>query len=150
MKIEEIISAKSKKELEEIGTVAEIVNVINHAIQPLHVSCDNYEKVLHTIKILKEKWLDFKEGPFTSKQKEMVFYLTKLDGNNREKCLGINDEHYENKKIAEKWYKNIAKYVHPDKLSNNETEAFIKLNELYNNLIDYDENEIDTEGDLHE
>lgn len=50
---------------------------------------------------------------FKSKQAEYLFYLTKLEGKQRNNLLGLTDEHYENKEVAKKWYKEIANYVHP-------------------------------------
>jgi len=70
---------------------------------------------------------------FVSKNLEYIFYLTKTDGKNRTKLLNIKDEYYENKNLAKKWYREIAKFVHPDKnqQSNNSKNAFIILNKMY-------------------
>lgn len=144
--IEKILSVKSKEELIEIGTIKEIVESINGITSPLQISCNDYDNVFETIGVLKNKYTDFIKGPFISKEKEYEFYLTKLDGENREKCLGISDEHYENKKIAKKWYKNIAKIVHSDATNNDDNFAFLKLTEIYENMIDYEEGE----GEINE
>lgn len=76
---------------------------------------------------------------FTSKQAEYIFYLTKLEGKQRNKLLGLKDEHYEDKEVAKKWYREIAKLVHPDKDVENkyeENEAFNTLNKIYQVLIE--------------
>ena len=71
---------------------------------------------------------------FKSKQAEYLFYLTKLEGKQRNNLLGLTDEHYENKEVAKKWYKEIANYVHPDKTGNKI--AFLELKKIYDVLIE--------------
>jgi hypothetical protein len=71
---------------------------------------------------------------FKSKQAEYLFYLTKLEGKQRNNLLGLEDSHYEDKEIAKKWYREIANLVHPDKGGNNE--AFNTLNKIYQILIE--------------
>jgi len=74
---------------------------------------------------------------FKSKEKEFLFYLTKLDGKQRNILLGITEEHYNDKNLAKQWYRDIAKLVHPDKDGTNK--AFSVLNELYKIMIDDEE-----------
>jgi len=74
---------------------------------------------------------------FKSKQAEYLFYLTKLEGKQRNDLLGLTDEHYENKELAKKWYRKIAHDIHPDKGGNNE--AFNTLNKIYQILIEEEE-----------
>lgn len=71
---------------------------------------------------------------FKSKQAEYLFYLTKLEGKQRNNLLGLTDEHYENKQLANQWYREIAKYIHPDK--NGDTQAFLELKKIYDVLIE--------------
>lgn len=73
---------------------------------------------------------------FKSKQAELLFYLTKLDGKKRNELLELTDEHYENKNLAKKWYQQINKYVHPDK--GGTKEAFIVLKNIYDILVEED------------
>ena len=60
--------------------------------------------------------------------------MTKLEGKQRNNLLGLTDEHYENKEVAKKWYKEIANYVHPDKAGNEI--AFQELKKIYDVLIE--------------
>ena len=71
------------------------------------------------------------EGPFISKQAEYIYYLTELDGKTRNNKLGLTDIHYESKKEAKKWYKNIARLVHPDKLKLKNDIPFKVLRKIY-------------------
>ena len=73
---------------------------------------------------------------FKSKQLEFLFYLIKLEGKQRNKFLKLTDEHYQNKILAKKWYKEISKYVHPDK--GGDAKAFIVLTDIYKLLIEED------------
>jgi len=79
---------------------------------------------------------NYKGSYFKSKQAELLFYLTKLDGKKRNELLGLTDEHYENKNLAKRWYREINKYIHPDKGGNKE--AFIVLKNLYDILVEED------------
>ena len=83
--------------------------------------------------ILKHKLFD-KNDFFKSKQAELLFYLIKLEGKQRNKLLGLTDTHYEDKDLAKKWYREIAQYVHPDK--GGDAEAFNVLNKIYEILIE--------------
>lgn len=91
------------------------------------------EKLNNEIKNLK----NYDSSTFSSKQQELIFYLTQLEGKQRNKLLGIKDEYYEDKKLAQRWYRNIAKYVHPDQ--GGSSEAFNTLNKIYEILIEDDE-----------
>lgn len=73
---------------------------------------------------------------FKSKEEELIFYLLELDGEKRNKKLNITKSCYYNKKDAKKWRNNIAKYLHPDKLSHPKAErATAKLNQLYFEMV---------------
>jgi DnaJ-class molecular chaperone len=75
-------------------------------------------------------------SPFVSETAEYVFYLTKLDGKQRNDALGITDEVYEDKVQARIWYEKIAEKVHPDK--GGSEHAFKVLNEIYDVLTNWD------------
>jgi len=77
---------------------------------------------------------EYKNDYFKSKEKEFLFYLTKLEGKQRNKLLGITDEHYADKKLAKEWYKNLSKLVHPD--MGGTDEAFNTLQKLYNIMVE--------------
>ena len=80
---------------------------------------------------------DYKGDFFKSKQAELIFYLTQLEGKQRNRMLGLSDEHYTNKELAKNWYREVAKYVHPDKGGNEK--AFATLKKIYDILIEEDE-----------
>jgi len=79
---------------------------------------------------------NYKNDFFKSKQAELLFYLTKLDGKQRNRMLGLKNEHYSNNKLAKKWYRDLVKYVHPDTGGNEK--AFSTLKKIYDILIEED------------
>ena len=139
----ELMNICTLDELKEFGTIDEIKAKIEEIISPLKISSNSFEELLEVILTLKNKWVDIIEGPFISKKEEYIFYLTELDGKNRIRKLGITDKHYEDKEIARKWYRNIAKIVHPDKNNSKNDEAFKILNELYKIMTDESGDEAD-------
>jgi hypothetical protein len=78
---------------------------------------------------------------FISISSAYVFYLTKLEGKQRNKLLGVTDDLYEDIKKAKKWFRNISQYVHPDICTDDDPNgmAFIELKKLYDVMIEEDE-----------
>lgn len=75
---------------------------------------------------------------FKSNADKYIFALCELDGENREKLLGITREHYSKLKSAKSWRNNIVKLIHPDHCkSKNAKEAIAKLNQIYERMIKY-------------
>ncbi len=143
MNIEELIKIEKIEDYKNLGSVQDFVVLINAICKPLSVNCETYEEIEEAMNTLKQKWTDFLTGPFINKQEEYIFYLTVLDGEIRNKCLGVTDEHYENKNKAKSWYKHIAGFVHPDKSKSENSKAFIVLKDMYENMIDYEEGDQD-------
>ncbi|MFK5949009.1 MAG: hypothetical protein QM500_09615 [Methylococcales bacterium] len=79
---------------------------------------------------------NYKNETFVSEQAELIFYLTELEGKQRNKALGIRDEHYENKAVAKKWFRRISQKVHSDKGGNDA--AFKTLCALHEVMTDDD------------
>ena len=142
MNIEKFKRIQSIDELKQLGTVEEIKKVLNKIITPLQIKASSYKELFDSLKILQEKHIDFINSPFKSKQDEYLFYLTQLEGGQRNKLLGLTDKHYEDKQLAKKWYKQISNYVHPDKIhsyKDGKNKAFNILTNIYNVLIEEDE-----------
>lgn len=136
MNIEELRNIQSIDELEKLGSEEDIKKILQKIVIPLKINACSYQEIYETLKMLQQKHIDFIDGFFKSKQDEYLFYLTKLEGKQRNKLLGLTDEHYENKKLAKKWYKGISNYVHPDK--NGDENAFHTLKNIYDILIEED------------
>jgi hypothetical protein len=138
MDINDIISSNDIKQL---GTIEELIKIINSFMQPFVLNVQTYEELYDAINFIKKN-IKLSDEIFCSKEKEYLFYLTVLDGEQRNKLLGITDIHYEDKDKAKRWYKKIVNYVHPDKnKDNNAEEAFIILKKIFNQLTDEDYDE---------
>ena len=82
--------------------------------------------------IVARSWKDIYEK-YISKY---MFYLVELNGKLQLDFLGISFEHYKNKKVADKWHKEIAKIIHPDRCKHPKaTEAMKVLENLYKGMI---------------
>ena len=143
MSIEELKAVVSLEEFKEIGTISELTHQINEIVAPLKVEADTYETLYEIFQCLLEKWSDFMKGPFVNEKEEYTFYLTMLEGKQRNKMLGITDEMYESPELAKQWYLKIAKLVHPDIGITKTSEAFNVLQQLYDVMIDNSEGDID-------
>lgn len=66
----------------------------------------------------------------------LIFALIFLDGEIREKILGIREDLYESKSKAKYWKARLIKKIHPDNCSHpSANEATAKLNSLYERMI---------------
>lgn len=68
-----------------------------------------------------------------------MYYLTQLEGKQRNVALGITDDLYEDVAKAKKWYKKLSLLVHPDKGGDNK--AFVILTQLYEVMMDIKEDD---------
>lgn len=129
--------AKTIEDLKSIGTVNEIQLELEEIIFPLKISASCYEDLLTAIEKLREKWTDLTPGPFVSRQAEVIFYLTKLDGKVRNDFLGITDDMYGNNELLKNWYRGLLKYVHSDRIhgeNKGDPKPFQNLTKLYEQL----------------
>lgn len=129
-------SINTIEDIKNYGSEKEWIDLLNGIVAPMKVNIRSFQDVLSIVELLKSKWAPMMQGCFVSKKAEYIFYLTKLEGKQRNKLLGISDEMYENKELAKSWYKNIAKSVHPDSNNGDESKAFLVLKELYDNMVD--------------
>lgn len=109
---------------------------LKQLISPLKFEADTDEELFKLIMMLKNKWADLIVGPFLSDQQEYIYYLTKLEGKQRNKALGITDEHYEDKKLAKEWKKSLALKVASDRGGCDQ--AMTVLLSIYEALVDDD------------
>ncbi|WP_233238845.1 hypothetical protein [Bordetella sp. LUAb4] len=132
---------QSVHELEQIGTVDEIRQRLELAVHPLRIDATTYPELLAVLQTLQTKWLDFHQGPFVSRQAELIFYLTELEGSVRNRLLGITDAHYQDKEVAKKWCRSLAQQVHSDKGGNDA--AYRVLLDLYKVMTDSEDGDDD-------
>lgn len=84
-----------------------------------------------------------KESPispyFQSSTHELLFYLLELDGEARMEKLGITARLFFKKAEAKKWYRELAKQIHPDTCHLPQaTRGMEVLNHLYAQLLGED------------
>ena len=73
---------------------------------------------------------------FKDKISKYIFYLVEIEGKVQLDFLGITYEYYSNKKVAEKWHKEMVKLIHPDRCNHPKaTEAMQALEKLYKGMI---------------
>lgn len=122
-------------QLAALGSQDEIKREINALISPLSTNAITYEDLLEVINCLKKNWVGFTDEYFVNDSKKYEYILTKLEGKKRNELLGITDQMYENPEMAQKWFKNIVKYIHPDAEEIDEA-AFIVLKKLYDTMLE--------------
>lgn len=119
---------KSIDELKAMGQWLDVIKIINHDISThLSADVDNWASLWENIEKIREIFLRNDvvcDGAyFISEQHEVVFYLVKLEGEQRQKALGITKLHYKNKEIAKKWHKKMTMKLHSDRCKHPHTQA---------------------------
>lgn len=133
----ELEKIQSIEDLQNSGNIPDLVEQIKCLISPLTVEADTYDALFETVQCLQKNWLPLAKGPFISRQAELVYYLTKLEGKQRNKAVGITDDLYDDKPKAKKWFKKLSNIVHPDK--GGDATAFSVLRKLYEVMVDVEE-----------
>lgn len=127
----------SVEDLKKVGTVSEIVQKIQNIVKPLFVKAETYDDLFEIICCLQKNWLPMVKGPFISKQSEYIYYLTQLEGQQRNKAIGLTDDLYDDTELAKKWFKSLSQLVHPDK--GGDPTAFNVLRQLYEVIVDVED-----------
>lgn len=143
MNIEELKLVTNLESFKSLGTLSDITKKLNEIVAPLKIEANSYEELYEVFQCLLEKWSDFKKGPFIDERSEYAFYLTMLEGKQRNKMLGITDEMYNSPELAKQWYRKIVKLVHPDTGIDKTNKAFNVLQQLYQVMVDDSEDSLD-------
>jgi hypothetical protein len=138
-KFMELEKISTVEELKKAGNIQDLVKQIKNTISPLTIEADTYDELFGVVICLQKNWVSFVKGPFISRQAEFIYYLTELEGKQRNNAIGITDDHYEDTNIAKKWYKDISQLVHPDK--GGDATAFNVLRKLYEVMVDVKEDD---------
>ncbi len=135
--IEKLRNISTIEELKKIGSVENIVKEIENVIKPLSIRKEKkieYKELFEIVKLLKDKWKDFeKDDYFKNERSKYLFCLTEVDGEKRNKYIGLTDNLYHDPKLAKKWYYKISKILNPNANPTNKVtaEAFNNLKKLY-------------------
>ncbi|WP_430229794.1 hypothetical protein [Nitrosomonas communis] len=128
---------RSVDDLKAAGSVSELVSKIQDMVHPLLVKAESYDELFEIICCLQKNWLPMAKGPFISKQSEFIYYLTHLEGEQRNNAIGLTDELYDDPELAKRWYKSLSQLVHPDK--GGDPVAFDVLRKLYDIIMDVED-----------
>lgn len=140
---ENIKNITNAEELKNLGSVEDIIAIIEEIIKPIQIKVTSYEDLLEYIKVLRCKWIDFQDDEFfKSQESKYLFCLTEVDGKRRNEAIGLTDDLYDDKDKAKKWYRNIVKIIRPDIKHDDKTKkAFNELNKLYKTIMNSFEEE---------
>lgn len=67
---------------------------------------------------------------FKDEKSMYIFALTYLEGQQRNKIIELTEDLYDDAKKAKKWYKKIAKLVHPDMNKDQQEDAEVAMKNL--------------------
>ncbi|MGL4911729.1 MAG: hypothetical protein ACRC3Y_04780 [Romboutsia sp.] len=149
------INVNSVKELKELGRFRDVTREIKEDLgDTFKIKGKAWNEVYNNIAEFREiiqninKEINFEDGNkeeienynnpyFSSLANEYIYYLLELDGELRNKNLGIINNHFKNKKKAKEWKDKILKVIHPEVSRHpNSSEAIAELNSIYNKLLE--------------
>lgn len=125
-------------ELKNVGSIDYIIKIIENAIKPIKIRANSYEELFEYTQFLQQKYKEDSEDMFFKNERnKYLFCLTQVDGKKRNKVIGLNDDLYDNKKLAVSWHRKIVKILRPD-INHDELtkEAFNALEEIYRTIMD--------------
>ena len=130
----------AKEEITDINVI-DSVEVLKKSFINLKDAKEKIAKILNrkvvasSWQVLYDKYVT-EDLYFKDKISKYVFFLVELEGKLQLDFLGITYEYYSNKKIAEKWHKEMIKLIHPDRCKHPKaTEAMQVLEKLYKGMI---------------
>lgn len=133
----------SEKELKGLGiSFAEMKKIVGQKVAPYTVKARGWGELYQFIK---QRFPDesisneiYNSLYFKDEVSELIFYLLELDGEARQKKLGITSMYYKDKKQASIWKNELMKKIHPDQSKHIKAEEATKeLNELYGSMIKF-------------
>lgn len=133
--------AKSIKELKEIGSLEEVVDLVSNELgKSVSISVDNWDDLLSSIQSLNVLFAKLSseicEDYFKSPTDKLIYSLIELDGKNRQNQLGIGPLHYKDIDLAKKWRNTVANRLHEDRCKHFKAkEAWHKMEEIYKEMI---------------
>lgn len=122
----------SPEQLEALGTVEEVRLALEQFASPFKVQAQSYEELMPYV-MRAQPWGNPRYGYFVSRQAEVIFFLTMLNGKTRNDFLEVKDEYFSDHKAAKQWFRRLSNIVHPDK-PHGDSEAFKALTKLYEEI----------------
>lgn len=145
------MAIQSVSDLKALGTLKEVKEILSHSIgsQDL-ITGTSFDQLFQKLVALQrvvqanptnqyETLVPVNSGEdryFQSTTSELLFYLLELDGESRMSKLGITAQLFMKKAEAKKWYRTLAKQIHPDTCHHvKATQGMEVLNDLYAQLL---------------
>ncbi len=129
--LEQIKLCGGVQELKKIGPEEDILAAVRKEIFPLTTNATTYEDLYKVIEKLNSHWDTFqRDDYFKNESSKYIFALTHMEGEERNKILNLTEGLYENKDEAKKWYRRIAKIIHPDVNGSYQVQAEDAMKEL--------------------
>ncbi len=129
-----------KEEITDINMIDSIEKLKNSFIN-LKEAKEKISKILNkkvvagSWQVLYDKYVT-EDLYFKDKISKYIFFLVELEGKPQLEFLGITYDYYRDRKIAEKWHKEMVKLIHPDRCKHPKaTEAMQALEKLYKGMI---------------
>lgn len=134
---ENVKNLKCIEDIKAIGSVEDVINIIEEVIKPIKIKATTYEELFEYIVVLQSRWVDLLEDEFfKSEESKYLFCLTEVDGAKRNKVIGLTDELYEDQEQAKKWYRKVVKIIRPDIKTDERTKkAFNELQKLNTTIV---------------
>ena len=138
MDISSLKSVHTPRELETLGPLDEIKSTLEHEISPLQVHAVSYDELYKVVAKLQYHWDSLqKDAYFKNENSRYIFALLYMEPNERDSVIGWDQSFYRDKDKAQKWYRSVARKVHPDHNPENREDAgraFEELEDMYNDI----------------
>ena len=135
LKLKRILNYNAFKQISEKTYIG---NLDNNEIRVLKEKISkilNKKVVAGSWQVLYDKYVT-EDLYFKDKISKYIFFLVELEGKPQLEFLGITYDYYRDRKIAEKWHKEMVKLIHPDRCKHPKaTEAMQALEKLYKGMI---------------
>lgn len=149
----------SEKELRALGSFKVVKEQVKESVEPLvQIKCRGWKGLYEQIQLIQKlsqqvfndqvkEVTELKDSQshqefsldieyFKSNADQYIFYLVELDGKTQATKLGISKLMYHNADLAKKWYRQIAKIIHPDITKHPKSEeAMSVLNDIYKKMM---------------
>ncbi|EKF9771330.1 hypothetical protein O1D04_003544 [Vibrio cholerae] len=133
---------KSEQDLKMLGKFAEVKKEIAKDLDgKIVLTARSWKSLQEKVSFLQKVFERSENGSiwydgFISETEKYIFCLTKLDGKNRQRNLGVSGLHYKNKDVAKKWMFKISHKIHSDKCQDPRAkDAMIELENMYKEMI---------------
>ncbi|MEN0067123.1 MAG: hypothetical protein AAGA48_33640 [Myxococcota bacterium] len=130
------ICARSMKELKSFGSFREVRGLIQERLgEQLRIRARGWKDLLRLLFDLRSG-LQLDGEFYVSREAEVIHALLHLNGELKERALGLSLRHFSNVKLAREWRDEMALLVHPDRCHRPDAaKAMAAVQRIYNRMI---------------